>query len=120
MTAALFDLVFEGESEHGRDREEVRRSLENLFQFDPEDQSRLFSGQPIVLGESMDTATAESFKQALAGAGIVTRVIAADVSPARDARRERTQQRRVLGRRRARVRAGAIVPDRREGRDRRR
>ena len=72
MTVARFNLIFEGEIEAGFDQTSVRSALELLFKFDAEGQAQLFSGQAIVLGESMDAATANSFKQALAGAGAAT------------------------------------------------
>jgi len=121
MTETRFNLVFEGAVEPDHDRDTVRRTLEGLFQFDPAGQAELFSGQPIVLGESMDAATADSFRQALAGAGATTRLVEAGNEAAASTPPERrSAQRRRFAPRRARARSGAIVPDRRQSGDRRR
>ena len=121
MSATRFNLIFEGEIEPGYDQEEAHRTLASLFEFDAEIQDDLNSGQPIMLGRSMDAATADSFKQALAGAGVSTYLLA-DNDTAVDA--ETASRRLVVDRRsstlrRARSRSAAILPDRRKGQDRR-
>ena len=92
-----------------------------MFKFDASNQEQLFSGRPVVLGEGMDVATANTFKQALAGAGAVTRIVEAGDTAGPDATPDRrTGERRVLARRRSRVRTESILPDRRKNPDRRR
>jgi len=121
MTETRFDLIFEGKVEPGHDPDDVRRTLEGLFQFDGEAQAELFSGQPVVLSESMDAATASSFQQALAGAGVTTCLVeASDEAAAVATPERRSAHRRSYAPRRAQTRTAAILPDRRQGRDRRR
>jgi hypothetical protein len=120
MAERCFDLIFRGEIEPGHSHDEVRCSLENLFAFDTESQVDLFSGQPVVLGMNMDTMTANSFKQALADAGIATHLLAAnDTVTDEEIKTRRLGQRRDNTRRRSRIRSTAILPDRREGPNRR-
>ena len=120
MAERCFDLIFRGEIEPGHSHDEVRCSLENLFAFDTESQVDLFSGQPVVLGMNMDTMTANSFKQALADAGIATHLLAAnDTVTDEEVKTRRLGQRRDNTRRRSRIRSTAILPDRREGPNRR-
>ena len=116
MNSTLFQLVFEGEVESGHDPQGVRQTLAELFELDDEHQARLFGGKPIVLSKGMDAATASSFKQVLAGAGAVSRIVADTDSVAAGAAEERRSgRRRIQANRRARARNGAIVPDRRGG-----
>ena len=121
MSATRFNLIFEGEIEPGYDQEEAHRTLVNLFEFDAEIQADLNSGQPVMLGKSMDAATADSFKQALASAGVSTYLLAEnDAATATETPSRRlVVDRRSASLRRARVRNGAILPDRRKGQDRR-
>jgi len=121
MSATRFNLIFEGEIEPGYDQEEAHRTLESLFEFDAEIQADLDQGQPIMLGKSMDATTADSFKQALADAGVSTYLIAENdaASAAEIPSRRLVVDRRSATLRRARSRDSGILPDRREGRDRR-
>ena len=121
MSATLFNLIFEGEIEPGYDQDEAHRTLESLFEFDAEIQGDLNSGQPIMLGKSMDAATADSFKQALASAGVSTYLLADNnaASTAEAPSRRLVVDRRSSTLRRARSRSAAILPDRRKGQDRR-
>ena len=121
MSATRFNLIFEGEIEPGYDQDEAHRTLANLFEFDAEIQADLNSGQPVMLGKSMDAATADSFKQALASAGVSTYLLAENgAAAATEAPSRRlVVDRRSASLRRARVRNGAILPDRRKGQDRR-
>ena len=121
MSATRFNLIFEGEIEPGYDQDEAHRTLESLFEFDAEVQADLTNGQAIMLGKSMDAATADSFKQALAGAGVSTYLLADnDTAVAEEAPSRRlVVDRRSTTLRRARSRNAAILPDRRKGQDRR-
>ena len=121
MSATRFNLIFEGEIEPGYDQDEAHRTLKSLFEFDAEIQGDLNSGQPIMLGKSMDAATADSFKQALAGAGVSTYLLVDnDTAVAEEAPSRRlVVDRRSTTLRRARSRDAAILPDRRKGQDRR-
>ena len=120
MSERCFDLIFKGEIEPGHSQDEVRGSLETLFAFDSEGQVDLFSGQPVVLGMNMNTMTANLFKQALADAGIATHLLAAnDTVTDEEVKSRRLVQRRNNTKRRSRIRSSAILPDRREGLDRR-
>jgi hypothetical protein len=120
MAERCYDLIFKGEVEPGHSQDEVRCSLESLFAFDTDSQVDLFSGQPVVLGMNMNTMTANLFKQALADAGIATHLLAAnDTVTDEEVKSRRLVQRRNNTERRARVRSSAILPDRREGANRR-
>lgn len=121
MSATRFNLIFEGEIEPGYDQDEAHRALESLFEFDAEIQNDLSSGQPIMLGKSMDAATADSFKQALSSAGVSTYLLADNnaASTAGAPSRRLVVDRRSTTLRRARSRNAAILPDRRKGQDRR-
>ncbi len=121
MSATRFNLIFEGKIEPGYDQEETHRTLENLFEFDAEIQAELNNGQAVMLGKSMDAATADSFKQALAGAGVST-YLRADTNVASAAEtpsRRLVVDRRSITPRRVRARGATILPDRRKGQDRR-
>ena len=121
MAGERFNLIFEGKVEASHSRDYVSQMFQVMFEFDASDQDELFSGRPVVLGERMDAATANTFKEALAGAGAVTRIVEAGNAAAPDATRERRKgERRILARRRSRVRTESIVPDRRKNPDRRR
>ena len=120
MTETFFDLIFKGEIEPGHSQDEVLCTLESLFEFDTESQADLFSGQPVVLGKNMNAMTANSFKQALAEAGIATLLLAAnDTVTDEEVKSRRMVHRRNDTRRRSRIRSSAILPDRREGLNRR-
>lgn len=119
MSATLFNLIFEGEIEPGYDQEEAHRTLASLFEFDAETQDDLNNGQAIMLGKSMDAATADSFKQALASAGVSTYLLADNDAAAEAPSRRLVVDRRSTTLRRARSRSAAILPDRRKGQDRR-
>ena len=121
MSTTRFNLIFEGEIEPGYDQEEAHRTLESLFEFDEDIQAELNSGQAVMLGKSMDAATADSFKQALAGAGVSTYLLAENdaVAEAETPSRRLEVDRRSVSLRRAQVRNSAILPDRRKGLDRR-
>ena len=121
MTETHFNLIFNGKLEAGHKQDEVRRTLESLFKFDDENQSDFFSGQPVILSENMNATTANSFKQALADAGVATQLVTAnDIVADQDVKSRRRESRRNNTVRRARIRSAAILPDRRQGMDRRR
>ena len=66
------------------------------------------------MGKNMDAMTAKSFKQALADEGIITHLLAAKDTVAKEATQSRrVTQRRINSERRVRVRGTAILPDRR-------
>jgi len=127
MTDTNFNLVFEGKIETGHDQIDAHRTLESLFEFDTETLDDLYKGQPVVLGKSMDAATADSFQQALAGAGVKTYLstdtnsaAVGETQPGSPADRRSKVPRRAGNPRRVRVRSNAILPDRRKDEDRRR
>ncbi|MDH3858415.1 MAG: hypothetical protein OEV07_10500 [Gammaproteobacteria bacterium] len=127
MSATRFNLIFEGKIESGYDQDEAHRTLEALFEFDTETQADLYNGQAVMLGKSMDAATADSFKRALAGTGVTTYLspdskapAAEETQPGNSVDRRSTVPRRANTARRARLRSNAILPDRRKGEDRRR
>lgn len=120
MTEARFNLIFNGEVKSGQDLDEARSTLESLFEFDTDRKFDIFDGQAVTLGNNMDARTAKSFKQALAHSGIISYLIEADgVTEEEDTQTQRGGQRRKNTERRARVRSGAIVPDRRGAQERR-
>jgi len=118
MTEPRFNLIFEGKAEPGHIQEGIRCTLESLFAIDTDIQIDFFSGQPVVLAENMNAATANSFKQALADSGIVTYLLASNEAfTDEDVKSQRLVQRRKNNGRRARVRCSAILPDRRQDLD---
>jgi hypothetical protein len=120
MAETRFNLIFKGEVEPGHNHDMVRCTLESLFEFDNDNQVDFFSGQPVVLGENMNATTANSFKQALTGAGIATLLLEAnDTDAGEDDKSRRLVHRRINTARRARVRTTSFLPDRRQGLDRR-
>jgi hypothetical protein len=120
MTETCFDLIFKGEVEPGHNQDEVRSTLESLFEFGAESQVDFFSGQAVVLGKNMNAMTANLFKQALADTGIATHLLAANDTVAdEDVKSRRLVHRRNNTKRRTRIRSSAILPDRRQGLDRR-
>jgi hypothetical protein len=120
MAETYFDLIFKGEMEPGRSQDEVHGTLESLFAFDTESQVDLFSGHPVVLGKNMNAVTANLFKQALVDAGIATHLLAAnDTVTDEEVKSRRLVHRRNNTGRRSRIRSSAILPDRREGLNRR-
>jgi hypothetical protein len=120
MAERCFDLIFKGEIEPGHSQGEARCTLESLFAFDTESQVDLFSGQPVVLGIKMNTMTANSFKQALADAGVATHLLAAnDTVPDEEVKSRRLVHRRNNTKRGSHIRSSAFLPDRREGLNRR-
>lgn len=115
MAAAKFNLIFEGQVEPGYDPDKVLATLESLFELEVGKSGGFFSGHLIVLGESMDVKTAETFGQALAGIGVTTRLEAANQPPGIDQEPDkRSLQRRIRAARRSMDRPGAIQPDRRK------
>ena len=120
MSEPCFDLIFKGEVEPGHTQDVIRSTLESLFEFDTENQIDFFSGQPVVLAKSMNAMTANSFKQALADTGISTHLLASkDVVAEQDIKSRRLGHRRNRTERRTRIRSSAILPDRRQCKDRR-
>lgn len=116
MTDKRYNLIFEGNVEAGHDPSQTRIILENLFEFDSESRADLFSGQQVVLAKGMNAATANSFKQALAAAGAKTHLL--PINNMTEAER-RSAERRITISRRSRMRNNAVLPDRRQGADRR-
>jgi hypothetical protein len=120
MTETRFNLIFDGKLEPDQDQDVVRSTLESLFEFDTESPFDFFNGHPVILGENMNVTTARLFKQALADAGVATHLLTANDSVATEELQSRSlADRRQNTNRRARIRRSAILPDRREGLDRR-
>ena len=119
MREERFNLIFNGKVEPDIDLDDARATLEGLFDFDPGNQIDFFDGESIVLGKNMIAATANAFKQALADAGIITHLLAADDTIAvKEIHTPRLEQRRENPDRRAKFRSGTIVPDRRVSKER--
>ncbi|MDH5353630.1 MAG: hypothetical protein OEY09_04215 [Gammaproteobacteria bacterium] len=120
MSEARFNLIFNGEIESGRDLDDARSTLESLFEFNTEEKLDYFDGKTLNLGTNMDAGTAKSFQQALACSGIITHILETDgIIEEEDTQTQRGEQRRQNTERRARIRSGAILPDRRQAPERR-
>lgn len=120
MNSTQYQLVYEGKVQSGHDAGAVRDMLVELFELADERRTRLFAGEPVVLSRGMDSATANTFKQVLEASGALSQVVEdTEAASADNDRVLRSVERRVEVKRRAYVRSGAIVPDRRDGDKRR-
>ena len=120
MDEAHFNLIFKGEVEPGIDLGEARNTLEDLFEFDPENPIVFFDGQNILLGENMNARTANSFLQALAAVGVIAHLFAVEENiTVKNTHAPRLEQRRKTPNHRVKVRSGAIIPDWRVSQERR-
>jgi len=119
MVEERFNLIFKGEVKSGYAEDVARSVLESLFQFDDE-QIDFFNGQAVILGENMNVTTANSFKQALLNAGVITYLLESNETDLEEENQPRSPKpRRKNLERRARIRSSAILPDRRLATDRR-
>lgn len=114
MADILYNLIFSGELEAGQSQADVRLVLESLFEFEGDEPLDFFSGEPIVLGESMNESTANAFQQALAAEGATAHLEVA-LSNDNNIQSRRKVKRRSDTERRAQARDSSVMPDRRHG-----
>ncbi|KTT67531.1 hypothetical protein NS383_00390 [Pseudomonas oryzihabitans] len=84
MSAALYEIAFQGELIAGADAQQTRQNLMRLFQADEQRIAVLFSGRRMIIKNRLDAATAERYRATLAQAGAVVEVVpmAETVTPA--------------------------------------
>lgn len=112
MSDMLYNLIFSGELEAGQSQADVCRVLESLFEFEGDEPLDFFSGESIVLGESMNEATAQAFQQALAAEGATAHLEAVQENE-NNIQSRRKVKRRSDTERRAQARDSSVMPDRR-------
>ena len=66
-----YNVVFEGKTAPGKDRDSVKEALIALLKTDARSIERLFSGKPISIRKNVDAATAGKFRRAFEAAGAV-------------------------------------------------
>lgn len=117
-----FRVVFVGEFNPDKNRQEVEEGLQKRFKLAPSILARLMAGRPVVVKNNVDAETAYRYKTEIDTLGGVSRIepipIRSDVDEKGFIER-RQGDRRIRGDRRHITRSGAIQPDRRK-RDRRR
>ncbi|KTT44998.1 hypothetical protein RSA46_09455 [Pseudomonas oryzihabitans] len=84
MSAALYEIAFQGELIAGADAQQTRQNLMRLFQADEQRIAVLFSGRRMIIKNRLDAAKAERYRATLAQAGAVVEVVpmAETVTPA--------------------------------------
>jgi len=75
MSAALYEIAFQGELIAGADAEQTRQNLMRLFQADEQRIAVLFSGRRMIIKNRLDAATAERYRATLAQAGALVEVV---------------------------------------------
>ncbi|KUM44401.1 hypothetical protein [Pseudomonas sp. EpS/L25] len=75
MSAALYEIAFQGELIAGADAQQTRQNLMRLFQADEQRIAVLFSGRRMIIKNRLDATTAERYRATLAQAGAVVEVV---------------------------------------------
>lgn len=75
MSAALYEIAFQGELIAGADAQQTRQNLMRLFQADEQRIAVLFSGRRMIIKNRLDAATAERYRATLAQAGALVEVV---------------------------------------------
>ena len=81
LDAELFDVLFRGEIQAGRDIKQVRQRVGAVFKLDEAQLERLFSGQTPYLKRNTDITSADKILCAMEHAGAIAEVIACAVAP---------------------------------------
>ena len=66
-----FDVVFHGEFSPEYDINDAKQKLAEIFKLSPETVDKLFSGQSVTIRKQVDEVTAEKYRKAAAGCGVI-------------------------------------------------
>lgn len=93
MSEPLFDIVFYGIIQPGKDRDMVMQNMAALFKTQPEKIRSYFSGDRRVIKSKVDELVAEKYRAALENVGLVIKVEAVtEAAPAQDNSDKHSQQ----------------------------
>ena len=80
MSEPLFDIVFFGILQPGKDRETVQQNMAKLFKTEPEKLQSYFSGDRKVIKSKVDELVAEKYRAALENVGLVIKIEPVEVA----------------------------------------
>lgn len=124
MSDEGFKVTFRGDVLDGWDPDEVKMNMAQLFKLDHNTEAgrqvleKMFSGKQVIIKAGLKRPEAESYIEAIAGAGGEANLDPRDVPPPGVSER-RVAQRRRRGDRRQVARLSSISPDRRASKGRR-
>ncbi|WP_211827679.1 DUF805 domain-containing protein [Kistimonas asteriae] len=75
MDTTLYKVVFEGQTHSDQHTEQVKQNFTDLFQAEPPQIERLFSGQPIIVRKNLRQQEARQYEEAITRAGAVCRIL---------------------------------------------
>ncbi|OQX33883.1 MAG: hypothetical protein B0D91_13515 [Oceanospirillales bacterium LUC14_002_19_P2] len=75
MDTTLYKVVFEGQTHPDQHTEQVKQNFTDLFQAEPPQIERLFSGQPIIVRKNLRQQEARQYEEAITQAGAVCRIL---------------------------------------------
>ncbi len=75
MDTTLYKVVFEGETHPGHHTAQVKQNFTKLFQAEPPQIERLFSGQPIIVRKNLRQQEARQYEEAITRAGAVCHIL---------------------------------------------
>lgn len=76
-----YDLLFRGDIVPGRQLDDVKARVRELFQLDDARLANLFSGRPVLIRRELDAVEAERYRDALAAAGALVELRPVSGSP---------------------------------------
>jgi len=85
MSEELFDVVFFGILQPGKDREVVMQNMAQLFKTEPAKLAPYFAGGRKVIKGGVTAGTAEKYRAALENVGLVIKLEPADAAPSQKA-----------------------------------
>ncbi|GAA4650911.1 DUF805 domain-containing protein [Kistimonas scapharcae] len=75
MDTTLYKVVFEGQTHPDQHTEQVKQNFTDLFQAEPPQIERLFSGQPIIVRKNLRQQEARLYEEAITRAGAMCRIL---------------------------------------------
>ena len=75
-----YDVVFNGEFSPEHDINEAKQKLAKIFKLKPATVDKLFSGQSVTIRKNVDATTAEKYRKAAAGCGVIFKLDPAEAS----------------------------------------
>lgn len=72
---ALYELVFNGETVPGQDRQQVMRNMQALFKAQPEQVQRMFSGKAVIIRNRLDRESADKYIAVMRKHGAVAQAL---------------------------------------------
>ena len=75
-----YDVVFNGEFSPEHDINEAKQKLAKIFKLKPATVDKLFSGQSVTIRKNVDATTAEKYRKAAAGCGVIFELDPAEAS----------------------------------------